>query len=140
MTIRLSERASADIRAHTQNAYPEEGAGFLLGREQGQVRIIEAALPQSNEFDADQRLRRYMIEPGDMLAAEEYADEHGFDILGIFHSHPNHPPVPSSFDLEWALPWFSYLIISVQNGEAVESRCWRLNDDRTGFIEEDRHY
>jgi proteasome lid subunit RPN8/RPN11 len=136
MTVKLSERAYADIISHAENAYPEEGAGFLLGREQGGVRVVEIALPQENQFDSDHRHRRYLIEPQDMLHAEDYADENGYDILGIFHSHPDHPAEPSSFDLEWSLPWFSYLITSVENGDASISRCWRLNDDRTRFYEE----
>jgi proteasome lid subunit RPN8/RPN11 len=136
MTLRISSAVYADIRNHLEGEYPHEGAGFLLGTEQGELRIVEAALPQPNEFQVDQRRRRYMIEPKDMLAAEKYADRHGYEILGIFHSHPDHPPEPSSFDLEWSLPWFSYLITSVQNGKAVASRCWRLDDDRTNFKEE----
>lgn len=135
--IRLPADVEGDIRAHTENAYPEEGAGFLLGREAAEMRIIEVALPQANEFEAGQRRRRYMIEPQDLLAAEQYADEHGYELLGIFHSHPDHPPEPSSYDLQWSLPWFSYLIVSVQEGEVVASRCWRLNEDRTGFVEEE---
>ncbi|MGD8864251.1 MAG: M67 family metallopeptidase [Anaerolineales bacterium] len=137
MTIRLSPDVYTDIRQHLENVYPEEGAGFLLGREQGDLRIVEAALPQPNEFQIDKRRRRYMIEPRDMMAAERYADERGYAIIGIFHSHPDHPPEPSSFDLEWSLPWFSYIITSVRNGKAGISRCWRLNNDRTSFIEEE---
>jgi proteasome lid subunit RPN8/RPN11 len=137
MTIRLSPDVYTDIRQHLESVYPEEGAGFLLGREQGDLRIVEAALPQPNEFQIDKRRRRYMIEPREMMAAEQYADERGYAIIGIFHSHPDHPPEPSSFDLEWSLPWFSYIITSVQNGKAGISRCWRLNDDRTSFIEEE---
>jgi proteasome lid subunit RPN8/RPN11 len=136
MTLRLTWDVYAKIRAHLENAYPEEGAGFLLGQEQGKVRFIEHILPQSNEFNAAERRRRYLIDAREMLEAEDAADELGLEILGIFHSHPDHPPEPSSFDLEWSLPWFSYLITSVVNGAAISSRCWRLNHDRSGFDEE----
>jgi proteasome lid subunit RPN8/RPN11 len=137
MSIRLPERVISEIRLHTENAYPEEAAGFLLGRELDDVRIIQTVLPQSNQYRADQRSRRYLIDAKDMLSAENYADEQGFEILGIFHSHPDHPAEPSSFDLEWSLPHYSYLISSVENGELVTSRCWRLNEDRTGYYEEE---
>lgn len=61
----------------------------------------------------------------------------GLDIVGVFHSHPDHPNRPSQFDRDWALPWYSYIITSVSAGKAVESRSWRLADDRTNFTEED---
>jgi proteasome lid subunit RPN8/RPN11 len=58
-------------------------------------------------------------------------------VIGVFHSHPDHPNQPSEFDRQWALPWFSYLITSIEKGTAVGSRSWRLEDDRTGFEEEE---
>lgn len=137
MTLRISEGVYAAICAHAEKAYPEEAAGFLLGRVDGDSRVVVTALPQDNHFETDQRRRRYLIEAGDMLRAEQYAEEQGFEILGIFHSHPDHPPEPSRFDLEWSLPWFSYLITSVQNGKTAASRCWRLNEDRSQFDEEE---
>jgi proteasome lid subunit RPN8/RPN11 len=136
MTIRFSPGAFNEIRAHLESVYPDEGAGFLLGYQDGELRTVESALPQPNEFEEDQRGRRYLIEPKDMLAAEKYADEHGYQILGIFHSHPDHPAEPSSYDLEWSLPWFSYVITSVESGKAVTTRGWRLTDDRDRFYEE----
>jgi proteasome lid subunit RPN8/RPN11 len=60
----------------------------------------------------------------------------GLDVLGVFHSHPDHPNQPSEFDRQWAWPNFSYLITSVVQGVAVESRSWRLNEDRANFSEE----
>lgn len=136
MTLLLTDVVHADIRSHAEMTYPEEGAGFLLGRVQGDRRIVKVVLPQPNQFDADHRRRRYRIEPDDMLRAEQVAEEQSYEILGIFHSHPDHPAEPSSFDLEWSLPWFSYLITSVHKGKATESRSWRLKDDRGGFNEE----
>jgi proteasome lid subunit RPN8/RPN11 len=137
MNISLPEYVYTDIRSHIESTYPEEAAGFLLGRELDGIRIIQDVLPQANQFEAGQRSRRYLIDAKDMLAAENYADEKGFEILGIFHSHPDHPAMPSSFDLEWSLPHYSYLISSVENGKLVTSRCWRLNEDRTGYYEEE---
>ncbi len=63
------------------------------------------------------RHNRYLITPQDMLAGEIEADRLGLDVVGVFHSHPDHPNLPSEFDREWALPWFSYLITSVIAGE-----------------------
>jgi proteasome lid subunit RPN8/RPN11 len=137
MTLRILPRAYTHIVSHVENSYPEEGAGFLLGCIEGDLRIVEVVLPQENTFGTTQRHRRYMIGPSDMLQAERFAEERGFEILGIFHSHPDHPAEPSSFDLEWSLPWFSYLITSVNEGKADSTRSWRLNEDRTSFIEEE---
>ena len=59
------------------------------------------------------------------------------DVVGVFHSHPNHPNRPSEFDRELAVPWYSYIITSVQQGKADKSRSWRLTDNRESFIEEE---
>jgi proteasome lid subunit RPN8/RPN11 len=71
-----------------------------------------------------------------MMAAEDEAEALGLDVVGVFHSHPDHPAEASETDREWALPWFSYLITSVRSGRAAESRSWRLVDDRSIMIEE----
>jgi proteasome lid subunit RPN8/RPN11 len=71
-----------------------------------------------------------------MLRGEQEALRLGLDVVGVFHSHPDHPNRPSDFDREWALPWYSYVITSVQAGQAVESLSWRLEEDRSAFIEE----
>ena len=68
---------------------------------------------------------------------EQEAEKQGLSIIGIFHSHPDHPNQPSEFDQEWAIPWYSYLITSVYLGQAVGSKSWRLKDDRSGFIPEE---
>ena len=93
-------------------------------------------MDRDNRFEIGSRRRRYAIDPKEMLEAEDEVEKMGIDIVGIFHSHPDHPPRPSEFDLAWAMPWFSYIITSVSQGKAVESRSWRLSDDRSSFIEE----
>jgi proteasome lid subunit RPN8/RPN11 len=134
--ILITKSVLGEIRAHVEKWYPYEAAGFLLGHARDEKRFIEVALPQTNTFDRQHRRRRYLIEAEAMLAAEDYANQHGYEILGIFHSHPDHPAEPSDYDLERALPFFSYLITSVDNGVAVATRSWRLNDDRSSFNEE----
>jgi proteasome lid subunit RPN8/RPN11 len=90
----------------------------------------------TNAREASSRHNRYLLSPEDYLQAESEAARLDLDVLGVFHSHPDHPNRPSEFDREWAMPWFSYVITSVQNGRAVESRSWRLAEDRSHFIEE----
>jgi proteasome lid subunit RPN8/RPN11 len=134
--LHISERLIQEIKIHGESQYPEEGAGLILGRFQGEFRYAEQLLPLSNQFEASSRHNRYLIEPQDMINAELKAEELGLDIIGVFHSHPNHPAIPSEFDQERALPWYSYIITRVDAGGALESRSWRLSDDRE-FSEEE---
>ena len=128
--ISLEPEILNEIRSHAENAYPEEGAGVLIGREQDGNRVVERILPFTNKFEVEHRHRRYMITPEDMINAEEFADEMGLEIIGIYHSHPDHPAQPSEFDHELALPWYSYIITSVNQKTAIESRSWRLTEER----------
>jgi proteasome lid subunit RPN8/RPN11 len=121
------------IHAHGEQAYPEEGAGFLMG-EPGRVEDI---LPLPNAREETARHNRYLITPEDYLHAEMEAERRGLSLIGVFHSHPDHPNQPSEFDREWAQPFFSYMITSVQAGAAEGSRSWRLAADRSAFLEEE---
>lgn len=136
MILKLPQNVLDKINANGEQAYPEEGAGLLLGIIEDDARQVRAILPLSNAREDSARHNRYLITPQDMLRGEQEAMRLGLDILGIFHSHPDHPDQPSEFDREWAMPWFSYLITSVQDGEAVASRSWRLVEDRSKFVEE----
>jgi proteasome lid subunit RPN8/RPN11 len=136
MTLKILTETLQAICSHVEKTYPEEGAGFLLGRVDASSRIALAVLPVVNARENTARHNRYLITPQDMLQGELEAEKLGLDIIGIFHSHPDHPNAPSEFDRDWALPWYSYLITSVLAGRAAESRSWRLVDDRSTFEEE----
>lgn len=137
MSLEIPAEVLQQILQHGEAAYPEEGAGLLLGQEDGgAVRRVTAVITFSNAREDAARHNRYLITPQDMLRGEQEAARLGVDVLGVFHSHPDHPDQPSEFDREWALPWFSYLITSVQSGRAVRSRSWRLLEDRSAFDEE----
>jgi proteasome lid subunit RPN8/RPN11 len=123
------------IQRHGEVAYPEEGAGFLLGTD-GKTRQVTTIFPLENNRQGEARRNRYLIAPNDYVLAESEAERTGLTLLGVFHSHPDHPDQPSDYDREWAQPWFSYIITSVYAGKAVESRSWRLEEDRSRFIEE----
>lgn len=124
------------IQQHLENSFPNEGCGFFYGLEdeQGnrQVLLAEAV---NNKKEGDQR-RRFEISPLDYVKAEQKALELGLQLLGIYHSHPNHPAIPSQFDLDKAMPYFSYIIQSVQDGEGGELTSWRLQDEQRVFEEE----
>jgi proteasome lid subunit RPN8/RPN11 len=136
MTIAISSALLAGIHAGVERAYPEEGAGFLLGQD-GPARQVVAIHPLTNTREDAARPTRYLITPQDYLQGEEAAEALGLEIVGVYHSHPDHPNRPSEYDREWAQPFFSYLITSVEAGKAVASRSWRLAEDRSQFMEEE---
>ena len=138
MTLNLTDELLARIHAHGEESYPEEGAGFLLGDESGNSkRAVTEIFPLINSRENEARHNRYLITPEDYLKAELAADKLGLSLIGVFHSHPDHPNQPSDYDREWAQPFFSYIITSVNGGKAVESRSWRLTEDRSKFEEEE---
>jgi proteasome lid subunit RPN8/RPN11 len=136
MSLELSAHLLIQIHSDGEAAYPEEGAGFLLGRVEGDHRQVLAVLPVSNAREDSARYNRYLLTAEDYLHGEQEAVHRGLDLLGVFHSHPDSPNRPSEFDRDWAMPWFSYIITSVNSGRAVESRAWRLEEDRSAFFEE----
>jgi proteasome lid subunit RPN8/RPN11 len=133
--LTLAPEVLAEIRAHGEQAYPEEGAGFLLGTD-GQSRQVLRVLALPNAREDGARNNRYLIAPQDYLTGEREADRLRMTLLGVFHSHPDHPDRPSEYDREWAQPNFSYIITSVAEGRAGSSRSWRLLEDRSAFVEE----
>jgi proteasome lid subunit RPN8/RPN11 len=129
-------RGVADaIRAHGRETYPHECCGALVGR----GRVVEAIYPLPNTTSEGPR-RRFLVRPDDYRGAERQAARLGADLLGFYHSHPDHPARPSQYDLDHAWPVFSYVIVSVMSGEADAITSWRLRDDRTAFDEEPLEY
>jgi len=137
MSLNLADVVLAAIHAHGEQAYPEEGAGLLFGHDEEDGRRVVEIYPLDNSRENEARHNRYLITPQHMLRGEQEAARRGLDVVGVFHSHPDHPNRPSEFDRDWALPWYSYIITSVQAGKAIQSRSWRLLEDRSLFIEED---
>ena len=136
MSLHIQDDMLKKIHEHGAEAYPEEGAGLLLGLDGKEGRQVTEILPLTNSREDQARHNRYLITAKDMLAGEKEAMRLGVDVIGVFHSHPDHPNQPSEFDRDWALPWYSYMITSVHQGTAVESRSWRLSEDRQSFLEE----
>jgi proteasome lid subunit RPN8/RPN11 len=136
MRLEITADLLEQIHQHGEKAYPGEGAGFLLGNSSANERVVTAILELSNAREQSAQHNRYLLTPQDMLRSEQEAARLGLDVVGVFHSHPDHPNQPSEFDREWAMPWFSYIITSVNQGSAIASRSWRLTDDRGQFLEE----
>lgn len=127
-----------EITTHGAASYPYEGCGLLLGSAEDGRNVVVAARPLPNVWPVEsEKAERFRIDPNDWRDVELEAMSEGLDVVGIFHSHPDHPPVASPRDLAWASwPGYSYLITQVVAGQPADSRSWQLAGDRSGFIEE----
>ena len=127
------------IRRHGEENYPHECCGALLGRDANSEgrpeREILELYPLVNRREDSPRTR-FSVAPGDVMDADRAAEARGLDLVGWYHSHPDHPARPSEYDREHAWPWYSYIIVSVTKGVAGEMTSWRLQDDRAGYEKE----
>lgn len=136
MVLRISKELLQQIHLHGEGAYPDEGAGLLLGATENGDKRVSQLITFANAREPSARRNRYLLTPQDYLRGEQEAARLGLDVIGVFHSHPDHSNRPSEFDREWAMPGWSYVITSVQSGKAMESRSWLLSEDRSQFLEE----
>jgi proteasome lid subunit RPN8/RPN11 len=135
--IALSEEHRAAIARHAEADHPEECCGLLLGSfgDEGR-KVVRDLLPISNAREAEARHNRFLIGPMEMLRGEREARARGLDVVGIYHSHPDCPAVPSQFDLDHAWPVYSYIIVTATAAGAGDLRSWELRENRSGFDEE----
>jgi proteasome lid subunit RPN8/RPN11 len=139
-TLKISAEIAQQIRQHGAQTYPHECCGALLGRDdadgdvgvQFPMREIVALFPLTNRRE-DSPHNRFSVTAEDVRDAEKAAREKKLDVVGWYHSHPDHPARPSQYDREHAWPWYSYVIVSVANGKPVEMTSWRLSDDRSEY-------
>ena len=132
MAITLLPGVGEAIRRHGIEAYPNECCGAMLGRDGA----VHEAWAMPNTTDEGPR-RRFLVRPEDYRDAERRASGLGHELLGFYHSHPDHPARPSQYDLDHAWPVFSYVIVSVRAGVPGDMTSWRLLDDRSAFTEEE---
>jgi proteasome lid subunit RPN8/RPN11 len=140
--IRLGARLREEIERHAEREYPRECCGLLVGRitDGGRTRVVHATFAVENVFaEEGERHHRMAIRPLDYARAERLHAAQGLGVVGNYHSHPDHPAVPSQFDLEHLAPWptMSYVVVSVRGGKAVDLRSWELEADRSRFEEEE---
>jgi proteasome lid subunit RPN8/RPN11 len=153
--IKLSAGVLDEIKSHAEREYPHECCGLLIGRieDEGRTRVVSEIYTAANVWedasaiehrrqvapvDEGQTSHRMLISPDDYRRAELAAMKRELGVVGDYHSHPDHPAVPSQFDLEHS-PWstMSYIVVSVRQGRASELRSWELAADRSSFIEEE---
>jgi len=136
MTLAITSELLQEIQTHGEEAYPDEGAGLMLGTASTDGKFVKTLLKFDNAREESARHNRYLLTPQDYLRGEQEAARLGLDVIGVFHSHPDHPNRPSEFDREWAMPFLSYVITSIHTGDAAGSRSWLLSEDRSEFNEE----
>lgn len=137
--IYVAAPALEAMHAQARAAYPRECCGALLGRRRdgdgSASREVVRPVPLANAWVGDEE-RRYLIGSGAVLEVQRQAEREGFEVIGFYHSHPDHPPTPSAFDREQAWPWYIYVIVAVRPDTVGPVRAWRLADDRSAFHEE----
>jgi len=139
MTVLIGASTMETICGHARATYPDECCGALIGRAgraPADDRRVVAAFPLENEA-VDGRHRRFVISGRQHLACERLAAQLGLDVVGFYHSHPDHPPVPSFVDRALGWPWYCFLIAEVGRDEVGPIRAWMLPDDRSEFSELD---
>ncbi|MDD3007288.1 MAG: M67 family metallopeptidase [Arcobacter sp.] len=134
--IDIKKNHIEQIKEHAQKDYPYECCGILLGKFENGEKTVTEVLEISNEKEEENRHNRYLIPSSKILETELYAIKNGLDIVGFYHSHPDHSAIPSAYDVEHALPVYSYLIVSVYDKKAVDFTISVLSQDRAKFEKE----
>ena len=134
--LAFSQGEYDEIRKHGEETYPHECCGVLLGQFSGDDRVVEA-ITRCGNTRTDSPQNRYHIAPQELVRVQRQAREKGLEIIGFYHSHPDHPAQPSSTDLADA-HWIgcSYVITAVQQGKAVLTNSFLL----AGTDEDDKHF
>jgi len=148
LEVGISAELAEKIREHGVETYPYECCGAMLGRDLGLEenafsdkkslsvpREVLSLFPLVNRRDDSPR-NRFSVTAEDVRDAEKTARAQGLEVIGWYHSHPDHPARPSDYDRDHAWPWYSYIIVSVDTGVPQDMTSWRLKDDRSGFLEE----
>jgi proteasome lid subunit RPN8/RPN11 len=135
--IEIDQTVIDAITAHAGRDYPHECGGMLIGHFAEGKKTVTETFPLENAREEEARHNRVLILPKDVLRAERYARAKGLDVVGYYHSHPDSPALPSQYDLDHALPVWSYIIASVIDGNVVNIRSWEMENDRSKFNEEE---
>ena len=136
MALKIGAGDVGHIHEHALEAYPHECAGAIVGMDTGGMKVVVDVWRAENTHEGE-RERRFLIEPLKIKEFEERALERDLDVLGFYHSHPDHPAEPSDYDREHAWPGWSYVIASVGKENVEDVRSWVLRPDRSGYDEEE---
>jgi proteasome lid subunit RPN8/RPN11 len=135
MIILKTEQFNFILR-HGEADYPHECCGLLIGQFEDDKKVVIETFPISNAREEEAKRNRFLITAEEFSRGERHAKQKNLDVVGFYHSHPDHPARPSGFDFEHAWPLYSYIIVSVNRGEATVLSSWELEDDRSEFKSE----
>jgi proteasome lid subunit RPN8/RPN11 len=127
--LKIPPEVRSQIHAHAGETYPHECCGILLGIPVGGGVTLERAIPAENTADPITRAKRYTIHPRSILEADKLARAANLEIVGFYHSHPDHPATPSQTDLSLAWPDYIYLIAESRQNAPGDLRAWQLTKD-----------
>ena len=131
--LKLTRKIETEIRQAGAEAYPNECCGILLGSKDGDGQSVKSLRPIVNARESGEQYHRFLITAEEMMEAELEARKLGLDIVGFYHSHPDHPAAPSEYDRDHALPFYHYIILRVAQGRPEEMTDWRLRLSREAF-------
>jgi proteasome lid subunit RPN8/RPN11 len=137
--IEIEKAAWETMVQHAQNKFPNECCGAMLGRIDGDRKVVTLAVPIENAYEGAQEAR-YEISPQDLLAADREARARGMDLAGIFHSHPDCDAYFSETDLKNSCPWYSFVVLSVKNGRFDHANSFIPDLDQTRADKEELVY
>lgn len=124
----LPDEARAELEQRVRRGYPHETCGLLLGTQtEGRGQVVHVT--QARNLNTERARDRYELDPNDFLAADAQARGSGLALIGVWHSHPDHPAIPSETDRAAAWPGWSYIILSVTKDGVADLRSWRLDGE-----------
>lgn len=124
-----------EIEEQVKKSYPLECCGLLIGTNTSEKKVVEVRPVQNKNFERAHD--RYVIERGDFEKVDREAVKSGLQIIGVYHSHPDHPAIPSAYDADHACSWFSYIIVAIENGEKTDIKSWVFDEKKKQFEEEE---
>jgi len=125
--------------AHARTTYPNECCGAMLGTTDGEKKTVVESIQLRNAFEGAQAAR-YELRPEDLLAADKAARERSMDLIGIYHSHPDCDAYFSKTDLQNSCPWYSFVVLSIKQGEFDHANSFLPNFDQTDAPKEELTY
>jgi len=137
MVLHLTASQRDQIQREAISIYPNECCGIIVGIQSGDRRDVSLLQPADNSFDEGEQFHRFAISPKRLIDAERLAAERGELILGFYHSHPDHPARPSETDRQYGWPFYSYVIVSIANRDAVDMTSWVLDEETQTFSRQD---
>lgn len=137
--IRIESEPWAAMVAHARETYPNECCGAMLGANGGDGKVVREAIRLQNAFEGPQAAR-YELRPEDLLAADKAARDRSLELIGIYHSHPDCDAYFSQTDLKNSCPWYSFVVLSIHQGEFHHANSWLPNFDQTEAAKEELIY